>query len=75
MYPPLLVYIVIEWTLTEYDTLSKNNESNILDVGPLEIDDSDKNILKFKFNIALNLKSLKDSENVKNNIFTRNGST
>ena len=73
MYPPLLVYIVIEWTLTEYDTLSKNNESNILDVGPLEIDDSDKNILKFKFNIALNLKSLKDSENVKNNIFTRNG--
>ena len=44
-----------------------------MDVGPLEIDDSDKNILKFKFNIALNLKSLKDSENVKNNIFTRNG--
>ena len=44
-----------------------------MDVGPLEIDDSDINDMKFKFNIALNLKSLKDSENVKNNIFTRNG--
>ena len=59
--------------LNVYGLPCKSDESKIMDVGPLEIDDSDINDLKFKFNIALNLKSLKDSENVKNNIFTRNG--
>ena len=37
----------------------KKREVDALDVGELEVDDSDINHLKFKFHIAVNLSSLK----------------
>ena len=52
--------------IRKYNTLSKNDEAKIMDVGPLVIDDSNINDLKFKFNIALNLKSLKKPMNGEN---------